>query len=93
IPCIKILRPKYCYGFKDWFWLIFFRRRINPLLQQKEIRMLRVTSSFLLPMVGTMTVITTFMMSYVIRFGWRVAETFRKERLEDEYIRSDKTDA
>ena len=54
--------------------------------------MLRVTSSFLLPMIGTMTVITTFMTSYVIRFGWRVAETFRKERLGDEYIRSDKTD-
>ena len=51
-----------------------------------------VTSSFLLPMVGTMTVITTFMTPYIIKFGWRVAEIFRKERLGEEYVGSDKTD-
>jgi monovalent cation:H+ antiporter-2, CPA2 family len=51
-----------------------------------------VTSSFLLPMVGTMTVITTFMTPYIIKFGWRVAETFRKESLGKEYVGSDKTD-
>jgi monovalent cation:H+ antiporter-2, CPA2 family len=45
-----------------------------------------VTSTFLLPMVGTMTVITTFMTPYIIKFGWRVAETFRKESLGKEYV-------
>jgi monovalent cation:H+ antiporter-2, CPA2 family len=51
-----------------------------------------VTSSFLLPMVGTMTVITTFMTPYIIKFGWRVAEVFKKEALGEEYVGSDKTD-
>jgi monovalent cation:H+ antiporter-2, CPA2 family len=51
-----------------------------------------VTSSFLLPMIGTMTVITTFMTPYVIKFGWRVAEVFRKERLGEEYVGSNNTD-
>lgn len=33
-----------------------------------------VTSSFLLPMVGTMTVITTFITPYLIKIGWKVAD-------------------
>jgi CPA2 family monovalent cation:H+ antiporter-2 len=33
-----------------------------------------VTSSFLLPMVGAMTIITTFISPYIIKFGWRYAE-------------------
>jgi len=36
------------------------------------------TSSFLLPMVGVMTVITTFMSPYVIKYGWKVADTLQK---------------
>ena len=40
-----------------------------------------VTSSFLLPMVGAMTIITTFISPYIIKFGWRFAEGFvNKER-------------
>jgi monovalent cation:H+ antiporter-2, CPA2 family len=40
-----------------------------------------VTSSFLLPMVGAMTIITTFISPYIIKFGWRFAEVFvNKER-------------
>jgi CPA2 family monovalent cation:H+ antiporter-2 len=35
-----------------------------------------VTSSFLLPMVGAMTIITTFISPYVIKFGWNFAESF-----------------
>jgi monovalent cation:H+ antiporter-2, CPA2 family len=35
-----------------------------------------VTSSFLLPMVGAMTIITTFISPYIIKFGWRSAESF-----------------
>lgn len=49
-----------------------------------------VTSSFILPMVGTMTVITTFMTPYVIKFGWKVAETFRKEPVGEEYVQKKK---
>jgi CPA2 family monovalent cation:H+ antiporter-2 len=33
------------------------------------------TSSFLLPMIGTMTIITTFLTPYMIKFGWRIANT------------------
>jgi monovalent cation:H+ antiporter-2, CPA2 family len=35
-----------------------------------------VTSSFLLPMVGAMTIITTFMSPYIIKFGWKFIESF-----------------
>jgi CPA2 family monovalent cation:H+ antiporter-2 len=38
-----------------------------------------VTGSFLLPMVGAMTIITTFMSPYIIKFGWNVAETLSKK--------------
>ena len=38
-----------------------------------------VTGSFLLPMVGAMTIITTFMSPYVIKFGWKVAEKVSKK--------------
>jgi CPA2 family monovalent cation:H+ antiporter-2 len=33
-----------------------------------------VTSSFLLPMIGAMTIITTFISPYIIKFGWRFSE-------------------
>jgi K+:H+ antiporter len=33
------------------------------------------TSSFLLPMVGTMTIITTFITPFMIKFGWKIANT------------------
>jgi CPA2 family monovalent cation:H+ antiporter-2 len=35
-----------------------------------------VTSSFLLPMVGAMTIITTFISPYIIKFGWKFVESF-----------------
>jgi CPA2 family monovalent cation:H+ antiporter-2 len=34
-----------------------------------------VTSPFLLPMVGAMTIITTFISPYIIKFGWKFAES------------------
>jgi CPA2 family monovalent cation:H+ antiporter-2 len=37
-----------------------------------------VTSPFLLPMVGAMTIITTFMSPYVIKFGWKNVERLSK---------------
>jgi CPA2 family monovalent cation:H+ antiporter-2 len=54
-----------------------------------------VTSSFILPMVGTMTVITTFMTPYVIKLGWKFADKFRREDWrsgKEEYVGSDETD-
>lgn len=36
-----------------------------------------VTSAFLLPMVGAMTIITTFMSPYVIKFGFKFAERWK----------------
>jgi CPA2 family monovalent cation:H+ antiporter-2 len=33
------------------------------------------TSAFILPMVGTMTIITTFLSPYVIKLGWRFADS------------------
>ena len=33
-----------------------------------------VTSSFILPMVGTMTIVTTFITPYLIKIGWKVAD-------------------
>jgi monovalent cation:H+ antiporter-2, CPA2 family len=33
------------------------------------------TSSFLLPMIGTMTIITTFITPYMRKFGWKFANT------------------
>jgi len=36
------------------------------------------TSSFLLPMVGTMTIITTFITPYMINFGWKIANNISK---------------
>ena len=34
-----------------------------------------VTSSFLLPMIGAMTIITTFISPYIIKFGWKFVES------------------
>jgi CPA2 family monovalent cation:H+ antiporter-2 len=34
-----------------------------------------VTSSFILPMVGAMTIITTFITPYMIKIGWKIADT------------------
>ena len=35
------------------------------------------TSSIVLPMVGTMTIITTFISPYVIKYGWKVAQRLK----------------
>ena len=40
-----------------------------------------VTSSFLLPMIGTMTVITTFITPYMIKVGWRFADIIISKHL------------
>jgi monovalent cation:H+ antiporter-2, CPA2 family len=42
------------------------------------------TSAFILPMVGTMTIITTFLSPYVIKFGWKFANSLRQKEEEEE---------
>jgi len=37
------------------------------------------TSAFVLPMVGTMTIITSFLSPYVIKFGWKIGDRFKQE--------------
>lgn len=37
------------------------------------------TSAFILPMVGTMTIITTFLSPYVIKLGWRFVNSLKQE--------------
>jgi CPA2 family monovalent cation:H+ antiporter-2 len=37
------------------------------------------TSSFVLPMVGTMTIITSFLSPYVVKFGWKISEKLARE--------------
>jgi CPA2 family monovalent cation:H+ antiporter-2 len=41
------------------------------------------TSAFILPMIGTMTIITTFISPYVIKFGWKFTERYRKDQDKD----------
>jgi CPA2 family monovalent cation:H+ antiporter-2 len=40
------------------------------------------TSAFVLPMVGTMTIITSFLSPYIIKFGWKIGDRFRQESSE-----------
>ena len=40
------------------------------------------TSAFVLPMVGTMTIITSFLSPYIIKFGWKIGDRFGQEPSE-----------
>ena len=40
------------------------------------------TSPFVLPMIGTMTIITSFLSPYLVKFGWKVGDRFRDESQE-----------
>ena len=42
------------------------------------------TSSLILPLVGTMTMITTFLSPYVIKFGWKLANSLRQAKEKDD---------
>ncbi|MCJ7637442.1 MAG: cation:proton antiporter, partial [Nitrososphaeraceae archaeon] len=43
-----------------------------------------LTSAFLLPMIGAMTIITTFISPYMIKLGWRVPDkVFSKNEKDD----------
>lgn len=40
------------------------------------------TSAFVLPMVGTMTIITSFLSPYLVKFGWKIGDRFNEEPTE-----------
>jgi CPA2 family monovalent cation:H+ antiporter-2 len=40
------------------------------------------TSAFVLPMVGTMTIITSFLSPYLVKFGWKIGDRFEEEPAE-----------
>ncbi|AIC16155.1 cation:proton antiporter [Nitrososphaera viennensis] len=50
------------------------------------------TSSFILPMVGTMTIITTFLSPYVIKFGWKLAGSLKQQEKKEEEKEEEKKD-
>jgi CPA2 family monovalent cation:H+ antiporter-2 len=40
------------------------------------------TSSLVLPMVGTMTIITSFLSPYIVKFGWKIGDRLKDEAAE-----------
>jgi K+:H+ antiporter len=43
-----------------------------------------VAGSFILPIVGTITIISTFLSPYLIKLGWKVAERFKDDQTEQQ---------
>ncbi len=41
------------------------------------------TSAFVLPMVGTMTIITSFLSPYIVKFGWKIGDRVKQERSQE----------
>lgn len=41
------------------------------------------TSAFVLPMVGTMTIITSFLSPYIVKFGWKIGDRFAQQSGEE----------
>lgn len=41
------------------------------------------TSAFLLPMIGAMTIITTFLSPYVIKLGWKATQSLADRKKDD----------
>ncbi len=37
------------------------------------------TSAFVLPMLGTMTIITSFLSPYIVKFGWKIGDRFAQK--------------
>jgi len=42
-----------------------------------------VVSPFVLPIIGTITIISTFLSPYLIKLGWKLADRFKEEEEED----------
>jgi monovalent cation:H+ antiporter-2, CPA2 family len=51
-----------------------------------------ITSSFLLPMIGSMTIITTFLSPYVIKLGWRVTRSLSDKQTSKKDAKADSED-
>ena len=39
-----------------------------------------VVSPFVLPIIGTITIISTFLSPYLIKLGWKLADRFKKKK-------------
>ena len=48
------------------------------------------TSAFVLPMIGAMTIITTFLSPYVIKLGWKITKSLQDKTTDDKARDSDK---
>jgi monovalent cation:H+ antiporter-2, CPA2 family len=49
-----------------------------------------LTSAFLLPMIGTMTIITTFISPYMIKLGWKVPDKIFSNNKEEKGVEEEK---
>jgi CPA2 family monovalent cation:H+ antiporter-2 len=49
------------------------------------------TSAFVLPMIGAMTIITTFLSPYIIKLGWKITKSLQDKTTEDKAKDSDTT--
>jgi CPA2 family monovalent cation:H+ antiporter-2 len=49
------------------------------------------TSAFLLPMIGAMTIITTFLSPYIIKLGWKVTKSLANEREQNRPSKDEET--
>jgi len=45
-----------------------------------------VTNSFLLSLVGAMTIITTFMSPYVIKYGWKLTDSLVRDKTTENQV-------
>jgi CPA2 family monovalent cation:H+ antiporter-2 len=51
------------------------------------------TSAFILPMIGAMTIITTFLSPYIIKLGWKVTNRIPDKVAEDKAKKDSDTDS
>lgn len=51
------------------------------------------TSAFILPMIGAMTIITTFLSPYIIKLGWKITKSIPDRKAEDKARDSDNPDS
>lgn len=51
------------------------------------------TSAFVLPMIGAMTIITTFLSPYIIKMGWKITASTSDKKVEDKAKDSDTPDS
>ena len=47
------------------------------------------TSAFVLPLVGTMTIITSLLSPYIVKLGWKIGDRFAREPGEQKKVQED----